>query len=213
VTESRFRNQNAGSKKRREAERSARRTHLLAAAERVFGRRQFDEASMQQIASEAGIGMQGLYGFFPSKQKLYEEVIHARLDEIDRQAREAFAQDDPYGRLRALAVVYSGFFLEAPQFFPLWASHKLSHDWGQTTRFGSSIHRRVADQERRLERALLDNIKAGVLREIEPALLTGLATSIFNAVVQYEVRRGQHDAVACADKALEQLLWGAGVRP
>ena len=216
VLESRFRIRNGGSKRparRRDAERQVRREHLLTAAERVFGRQAFDEASMQQIAAEAQIGMQGLYGHFPSKQKLYEEVVLHRLGEIEQQALAAFAQGEPLGRLRALATVYAGFFLEAPQFFPLWARHKLSYDWGQQTRFGGIIDRRVADQERQMEKALVAAAKAGILREIEPALLGALATSIFNAVVQYEVLHGQHDAAACADQMLELLLQGAGARP
>ena len=168
---------------------------------------------MQQIAAEADIGMQGLYGHFPSKQKLYEQVVLHRLSEIERQARVAFALADPFERLRALATVYAAFFLEAPQFFPLWARQKLSYDWGQETRFGATIDRRVADQERRMETALVEAVKAGVLREIEPALLGALATAIFNAVVQHEVLHGKHDAAACADQMLEVLLRGAGARP
>ena len=190
-----------------------RREHLLAAAERVFGRQPFDEASMQQIASEAGLGMHGLYGHFPSKQKLYEQVVLHRLDEIERQARVAFAIDNPFDRLRALATVYAGFFLEAPQFFPLWARQKLSYDWGQKTRFGAAIDGRLADQQRRMERALSAAANAGILRKIEPSLLVELANSIFSAVVQHEVHHGQKDAVACTDLMLDLLLKGAGARP
>ena len=46
---------------RKEIERSQRRELLLQAAARVFGRKPFDEASMQEVAAEAQIGMQGLY--------------------------------------------------------------------------------------------------------------------------------------------------------
>jgi AcrR family transcriptional regulator len=51
---------------RKGIERQQRRNLLLEAAGRVFGRKPFDEATMQEIASEAQIGMQGLYEHFPS---------------------------------------------------------------------------------------------------------------------------------------------------
>ena len=67
---------------RREAEHLQRRQHILLAAERVFGRRPYDEATMQEIAAEAGIGMNGLYRHFPSKEELRIAVLDFRLDEI-----------------------------------------------------------------------------------------------------------------------------------
>jgi AcrR family transcriptional regulator len=56
------------------------RTLLLDAAREVFGRRGL-EASVEEIAREAGVGMGTLYRRFPTKQALIDELIgQLRLD-------------------------------------------------------------------------------------------------------------------------------------
>ena len=70
---------------RKERERTLRREVLIEAAERVFGRKPFDEATMQEVAREAEIGMQGLYEQFPSKQELYEQMLPEHRAERRRQ--------------------------------------------------------------------------------------------------------------------------------
>ena len=63
---------------RRQRERALRRELLLDAAGRVFGRRPYDEATMQEVATEAEIGMQGLYEVFPSKQEASTRASSSR---------------------------------------------------------------------------------------------------------------------------------------
>jgi AcrR family transcriptional regulator len=95
---------NVRTRTRREAERTVRRDYILQAVEQVFARRPFDEASMQEIAKQAGIGMHGLYRHFTSKQELYEEIVLARLDEIRERMAAAFRNADPTERLRIAAA-------------------------------------------------------------------------------------------------------------
>ncbi|MDE3032829.1 MAG: helix-turn-helix transcriptional regulator, partial [Acidobacteriota bacterium] len=91
---------------RKERERQQRRELLLEAASRVFGRKPFDEATMQEMAAEAQIGMQGLYEQFPSKQALYEQVILARALAFQAKVRAILDQDQPpLEALRGLALV------------------------------------------------------------------------------------------------------------
>src|SRR5512140_3434159 len=90
--------------RRRQAEREQRYQHILLAAERVFGRLPYDQASMQQVASEAGLGMKGLYEHFSSKEELLSAVVVFRLAEIDEQLSGTRETADPMKRLRDLAV-------------------------------------------------------------------------------------------------------------
>ena len=199
---------------RRDRERQQRREHILAAAERVFGRTPFDEASMQQIAAEAEMGMQGLYGHFSSKQALYESVVLHRLEALARQADASPSGKDPLARLRGLAVLYAGFFVEAPQFLSLYARHKLTYDWGLQSRFSSQLDRALGREEKRVARALDGAVAAGALLPLDRRLLADLATAIFQAVMAHRVLREREGGVEeCADRMIALFLKGAGAAP
>jgi AcrR family transcriptional regulator len=202
---------NENSKRRQELERAQQREHLLAAAEGVFGRKGFDEASMQDIAEAAGIGMQGLYAHFPSKQLLFEEAVLRRVDEVRRRALSAAKSPDPAVRLRQLAAAYAAHFLERPQFFPLWASQKLSADWHLQSRFSESIDRPMHEATAEVTVALKAAVKAGLLRPLDPKLLTGMVLGVFNAVVQHFILHVKNpDPEACAEQMTQLALHGLG---
>ncbi|MEA2422142.1 MAG: hypothetical protein QOF55_1241, partial [Thermoleophilaceae bacterium] len=70
------------------AQRRESRDELLTAALRIFGRRGYQQASVDEIAAEAGYSKGALYWHFPSK----EELLLALLDErIDARMREMVA--------------------------------------------------------------------------------------------------------------------------
>src|SRR5512133_2955268 len=94
---------------RKNLARQQRKDLLLEAASQVFGRKPFDEATMQEVAAEAEIGMQGLYEHFASKQELYEQVVQERAESFHQRANAALAErgGSPMDRIEALAQVYA----------------------------------------------------------------------------------------------------------
>ena len=196
---------------RREAEERLRREYILLAAERVFGSRPFEEASMQQIAKEAGIGMHGLYRLFPSKQELYEEIVLRRVNEIFERTRVALAGASPTRRLHLLAVAHSQFFLDHPQFFPMFVSRSLSRDWGFDTKLGKAFDQCMAVVDAQLAEAVAAAVKKGELRPLSTQLLIAGIKGIFNSVIQLHLLREKPgDAETCAAEMVELFLRGAG---
>ena len=55
---------------------------IFESAETVFGEHGFENATMQQIASEAGVSLKTVYGSFPGKQDLYEAIMILRGREM-----------------------------------------------------------------------------------------------------------------------------------
>lgn len=53
----------------------ARRQEILRAAERVFGRRGFADASISEITREAGTAQGTLYIYFDSKEQIFRELV------------------------------------------------------------------------------------------------------------------------------------------
>ena len=63
------------------AKRGETREKILAAGTRVFFEHGFEAASVKMILEESGVVTGSFYHFFPSKEKLFEEVVKLFLEE------------------------------------------------------------------------------------------------------------------------------------
>ena len=52
---------------------------ILDAAYRVVGRKGYGEATVEEIAAEAGVSMGALYYHFPSKEQLFKSLLHEHV--------------------------------------------------------------------------------------------------------------------------------------
>lgn len=78
---------------RRDAERN--RQRILAAAAEVFTQRGLD-ASLDDVAREAGVGVGTVYRRFPDKEALVAELFRDRIEAMVAVAEEACAKPDPW---------------------------------------------------------------------------------------------------------------------
>ena len=61
---------------------------IVEAAKKEFGRYGFKEASMRNIAAEAGMSASGLYKHFPSKEEMFADLVEPVKEEFEREYRE-----------------------------------------------------------------------------------------------------------------------------
>jgi AcrR family transcriptional regulator len=78
---------------RRDAERN--RLRILQAAREVFADRGFD-ASLDQIAAHAGVGVGTVYRRFPDKDALIDALFEDRIGEVAAAGQRALAAPDPW---------------------------------------------------------------------------------------------------------------------
>jgi AcrR family transcriptional regulator len=83
---------------RRDAERN--RQRILAAAAEVFTERGLD-ATLDEVAKAAGVGIGTVYRRFPDKETLVSELFRDRIDALVTVAEEACAASDPWDGLTA----------------------------------------------------------------------------------------------------------------
>jgi len=83
---------------RRDAERN--RQRVLAAAAEVFTERGLD-ATLDEVARAAGVGVGTVYRRFPDKASLITELFKDRIDALVTVAEEACAATDPWDGLTA----------------------------------------------------------------------------------------------------------------
>lgn len=198
---------------RKELERQQRRSILLEAAARVFGRKPFDEATMQEVAAEAEIGMQGLYEHFPSKQELYEQVMEGRAEAFRIRADEALAGiSKPLDQIRSLGKVYVQQFREQPMLLPVFIRDRVHHEWGFQSRFGERLRRIYEEETQRLRDLLEAAITHGQLRPLDPSFLTQLCLGTLEASLHFNHNHPEEEVTTCVNRAMDCLIRGVGVQ-
>jgi AcrR family transcriptional regulator len=75
------------------------RARLLDAADEAFSERG-TEASLDDIARRAGVGIGTLYRHFPTRNDLVDALIHTRNQQLDELSDELLRADDPLDALR-----------------------------------------------------------------------------------------------------------------
>jgi len=142
--------------KRRAVQAEVERELLLTAATRVFGARGYYEASMRDIASDAGFSIGAVYQRFESKDKLYCEVVEKHFAAIWGALDRTVALPlDFRGRLVALTAVIFEHNTTHRAFLRLYGIHPPT--------IAEPYQSRIAKmrERERSRRALVDALKMG----------------------------------------------------
>ena len=94
------------------------RGQLLDAAEEVFGRKGFHEATLKEVAELAEFSVGSVYSFFTNKDDLFRQIFVRRGDEFMPGLRAVLRADgaSPVDQLHALVDFQIGFFRQHPRF-------------------------------------------------------------------------------------------------
>ena len=98
------------------------RAQLLDAAEEVFGRKGFHQATLKEVAELAEFPVGSVYSFFTNKDDLFRQIFVRRGDEFMPGMRHALQADRgrPTDQLHELVDFEVGFFRSRPQFGRLY---------------------------------------------------------------------------------------------
>jgi AcrR family transcriptional regulator len=141
---------------RREAVRGFKRAAILEAARRVFHAGGLENASMREIAGEAGYTPGALYSYYPGKEHIYADLLSDSLAELGRTVREASAAgSDP--QTRAGAGCHA--------FYAYYRGHPMDLDLGLYLFQGIGRRGLTPELDRQLNGRLI-----GVLRPISEAI-------------------------------------------
>jgi AcrR family transcriptional regulator len=177
----------AGLRLPREEARRARnqlyREHILAAAERVFAERGFENAKLQEISALAGLSMGTIYSIFAAKDELFLALLEERGKELRDLAREVASEPgSARAALDRLIEAYIDYFVRHPTFLAMHL--KMGHSWvleptGESeaqVRIWQEIHGYQSDIFRR-------GIDEGVFIAEDPAFLAKLFSAMDQVVL------------------------------
>jgi AcrR family transcriptional regulator len=168
---------------RRQLQQEVSRSQLLDAAEEVFGRKGYHEATLKEVAELAEFSVGSVYSFFESKDDLFQQIFVRRGEQFMPGISEILddAEADPVSQLHQLVDFEVGFFREHNRFGRLYLRYSsptsLSDD-----REVDEIMRERYERAMRLQARLFERGQAaGVFRAGDPEVLARLFSGIVSA--------------------------------
>ena len=176
---------------------------LFESAETVFGAKGFGGATMQDVASEAGVSLKTLYATYPSKQNLYDEVMRVRAGEFVQYTREAMEPiDDPVERIRQGVIAYVEFLFEHEDWLRIHLRGRIA--WSMKPR-GKDVAAAWSEGLDDYASAIHEGQTRGVFCEGDPAELAVLGQAVMQVMLAREMERGERDAERAADAILAHM--------
>lgn len=178
---------------RKERELIRHRQEILAAAENVFVRKGFFNATMNEIASFAEFGVGTIYQYFSSKEELYATLILERADTImDALILAARKAPDPVGKIKTLIEEQLKIFEANKGFIRLMSAEIDSPTAPEETRIllRSGINSTYQRFLEAVEKIFSDGIKFGLLQNLPPRKLAVALQGIINGFVSEWYRSG-----------------------
>ena len=157
-----------------DAKREASRAVAVDAAERVFAKRGYDGAKMQEVASETGVALATLYGLYPSKEALYDAVHQKRGRALlERAAAAASSASSAWDAVLRGVEAYVEFLAEHRDYLRIHLHE--SQPWALDPRFVCAEQKRQWRQGLELTVSTFRQaMKDGAVRDGDPELAARL---------------------------------------
>ncbi|TAN21263.1 MAG: TetR/AcrR family transcriptional regulator [Acidobacteria bacterium] len=152
-------------KTRRQALTEFREAEILAAARKVFGERGFGAATVDAIASEAGVAKGTLYLYYDSKEEIFWAALLSRLRDALELTKQAVASaQGAEAKIRAVLQVRYDLFRSDAAFVRMYVT-----EFGHFCRNkGGPTHDLYTEGAELLAGVLRDGMEAGELRRLPP---------------------------------------------
>ncbi|HEY8490733.1 MAG TPA: TetR/AcrR family transcriptional regulator [Dehalococcoidia bacterium] len=180
-----------------------RRARILDAALRVFSRRGYHGASVDEIADESGTSKGGLYFHFPGKQALFLALLDWAAGELRRRVEAAMAlHQDPVARADAALLAVMRSFAAHRDLARLFMVEALGA--------GREFHERllaINDEFTGIIQGLLDEaVAAGVIEPVDTRIAARAWFGAVNAVVTDWILSERPGPLEAAYEDLRPLL-------
>jgi len=152
--------------------------NILQAANSVFQKRGLAGARMQEIADEARINKAMLHYYYRSKQKLFEAVFMQAFKKFLPHVNKIFNSDaSVFEKIRQFVDSYISFVMENP-YLPTFLIQEINNNPEFAKTFFQTNN---APDPSMFERQILEEIKNGVLKQIDPKqlLMNLISLSVF----------------------------------
>jgi AcrR family transcriptional regulator len=194
---------------KREVVSEFRRSAILKAARKVFARRGFDGATMDDVAEACSIAKGTLYLYFKSKRQIYLGVLKEDLQLLREETARAIAgAGTGTGKVRAFITARFDFFERHRDFFRIYNSD-ISAVFITAHPIQKDIREFYLEQAGILTAIIAGAIRDGELRDV-PA--EAAAFAIYDMTRACIARRilglGHQETAADAETLIDLITWG-----
>ena len=156
-----------------------RKSELLSAARTVFSRKGFHEATIDDIAHDAGVAKGTVYLYFESKHEIYLAALRESVELLNEQMRaEAAVPGSASERLQRLLTAKIAFFDKHRDFFQIFQT-----ELGRVEKTMTECKDLYFEQARIVERVLQDGIKEGSVQDINTKKASFAITDLTRGIV------------------------------
>src|SRR6185295_13343015 len=160
---------------------------ILEAARKVFARKGFSDATVDDIANAAGVAKGTIYLYYKSKRDVYFAALKFGLEQMySALAEELKGLSDPEDKLRALIGVKLAYFDENRDFFKIFYS-ELGKICIHPGAIDSEFKALYLKQARLVESILKEGARKKVLRSVRAEQAAFAISDIIRGVVTYRV--------------------------
>lgn len=173
------------------AARTAFRTEVRLAAERVFSEKGFGATKMADIAAEAGVGVGTLYNYFANKEEIFEEIFAGRSEEFHALIEQATHGKPPLEQVGAIIRTSMAYLEEHGALFAMFFERGGIGEVDIERIGGKVLDAGYTRFLNRLELAMRAAVDAGELRsDIPMATMVAVLSGARNGAV-YSWLKGQ----------------------
>lgn len=153
-------------KTRKDAIKEFRTAELLGAARRVFAEKGFHAATVDDIASAAGVAKGTVYLYYHSKQDVYWGALEHGITELHNEIQVCLAAEKtPENKVRAFIEIKIRYFEMNRDFFRIYFS-ELGTAFSHPAQMPPQFEQMYLRQARMLESMLQEGIDTGAIRPI-----------------------------------------------
>ena len=176
--------ENSSRSQRQTRDRELRRQDFLDAAERVFARRGYHDAGMDEIAEEAGYAIGTVYRYFTSKKDLYHTLLESKALVSQMRTRQHLESKVPaMERIQALVRDELDFVRQHQEFLRVLVAEVMKGEGD----LSEGCRRLRAEHLKNFIRVIEDGVTSGEFRvvdqELTAILLCRLVETLFHEIL------------------------------
>lgn len=197
-------------KERKRKENEFRKEMILAAAEKIFGKKPYDEVSVIEISKESGVCLQSIYNNFGSKKNLYKNIIFFRINKFKKEVDVALKEkSDSLSLLKKWTEVFFESMQKFPQFFPVFLKERMHYEWGIKSPLFSELKEIFEKEEERLIALLKKAQREKYLKEIPVQYLKLLFFANVQSKLEYHFKvKKCFEVKECVEEIFSNFLYG-----
>ncbi|MDO9496663.1 MAG: TetR/AcrR family transcriptional regulator [Nocardioides sp.] len=179
---------------------------LLDAAELLMSQRAPEEIRIEDVAAQAGVSAASVYVHFGTKDALLAAVTERVLAVATEALRSAYAAEaPPLERFAGVGSAYLRLLLDHPAVVKYLT---VTGERGPRTAVEGEVVTRFSRLRAEFEQSIRDAVESGVIRPVDPELMSYFLFGAWNGVAALALRR---DALALSPERVELAVIEAGL--